>query len=268
MVRRRSIRRTLVGLSPAIPHLTASLARRDHTNRTVSTRAPSSSVRIARVRSVKPTRLIRFPHARDRPADRALLSDAARNLAARAGHAPTRPLRAAFRYPHPGAVARPCRTSGPSLLLARASSREHASSGGAPGVRPFAGLIPHPGGHDISVRPGPTCRSRRFSRVPIIFVGMTRRAIGDTTDVCGSKRAVDRAVDPASTSGLRLPSAVRPPSPRWQDDPALGFASCRVDGHMTVHRGGLDPDTIISLRSPDGPPFLACGRAAPIRSWV
>lgn len=62
------------------------------------------------------------------------------DLAARAGHAPTRPLRAAFRYPHPGAVARPCRTSGPSLLtLPRPAALL--------GFVPFAGLIPHPGGH-------------------------------------------------------------------------------------------------------------------------
>ena len=83
---------------------------------------------VARVWSVKPTRLMIFPHARGGPADRAALCPTPpRDLAARLGHAPTRPLRAAFRYPHPGAVARPCQTSGPSLLL--------ASSGGAPGVR-------------------------------------------------------------------------------------------------------------------------------------
>jgi len=86
--------------------------------------------------------------------------------------------------------------------------------------------------------------------------------------MCGSKRAVDRADDPASTSGLRLPSAVRPViTVTTRDDPALGLASCRVDGHIAVQPNGLDPDRITSLRSPTARAFFA-GRAAPIRSWV
>jgi hypothetical protein len=94
---------------------------------------------VARVRSVKPTRLMIFPHARGGPADRAALSATPpRDLAARAGHAPTRPLRAAFRYPHPGAVARPCRTSGSFPLRV-------ASSGGAPGVRSLRRFNPTSG---------------------------------------------------------------------------------------------------------------------------
>jgi hypothetical protein len=45
----------------------------------------------------------------------------------------------------------------------------------------------------------------------------------------------------ASTSGLRLPSAVRHAiTVMARDDPALGFASCRVDGHMTVHPNDLE----------------------------
>jgi len=115
--------------SPAAPHLAASLAR-DAIKRTEPCQLELRRLRpVARVRSVKPTRLILIPHARGGPAVRAALcATPPRDLAARAGHAPTRPLRAAFRYPHPGAVARPCRTSGPSLFA-------RASSGGAPGVR-------------------------------------------------------------------------------------------------------------------------------------
>jgi len=126
-VRRRPIRRTRSGrvlrfrIQPRPLH--ATLAERTGSCRLELRRLRS----VARVRSVKPTRLMFFPHARGGPADRAALSLRRLDLAARAGHAPTRPLRAAFRYPHPGAVARPCRTSGPSLFL--------ASSGGAPGVR-------------------------------------------------------------------------------------------------------------------------------------
>jgi len=34
-------------------------------------------------------------------------------------------------------------------------------------------------------------------------------------------------------------------------DPALGFASCRVDGHIAVHHGrGSTPHRITSLRGP------------------
>ena len=48
-------------------------------------------------------------------------------------------------------------------------------------------------------------------------------------------------------------------------DPALGFASCRVVGHVAVHRPGSTPIPITSLRS--------AGRtypspAIPIRSWT
>jgi len=117
-----------LGLSPAAPHhLAASLATRSMTNRTVSTQFPSSSVR--RAGAVGETDSSHDLPARSRRTRRSSCSvlTPPRDLAARAGHAPTRPLRAAFRYPHPGAVARPCRTSGPSLFL--------ASSGGAPGVR-------------------------------------------------------------------------------------------------------------------------------------
>jgi len=117
---------------------------RDAIKRTEPCRLNSRRLRsVARVRSVKPTRLMIFPHARGGPADRAALSATPpRDLAARAGHAPTRPLRAAFRYPHPGAVARPCRTSGPSLCrLPRPAALL--------GFVPFAGLIPSTGGHAV-----------------------------------------------------------------------------------------------------------------------
>jgi hypothetical protein len=172
----------------------------------VSTRGHRRLRSVARVRSVKPTRLICVPHARGGPADRASLSHAAFNLAARAGHAPTRPLRAAFRYPHPGAVARPCRTSRSFPRTCRLVRRRSWGSFALRRFDPASGWPWH------FCPTGPTCRSRHSVRASrLIFVGMTGRAIGDTTaDVCGSKRAVDRAGDAASTSGLRLPSAVRP----------------------------------------------------------
>jgi hypothetical protein len=112
-LRRRPIRRTLFGSSPAIPHPVASRGNRDAIKRTESYRLELRRLRsVARVRSVKPTRL--FFATRTLAADPPIeLSHLRRlDLAARAGHAPTRPLRAAFRYPRPGAVARPCRTSG------------------------------------------------------------------------------------------------------------------------------------------------------------
>jgi hypothetical protein len=130
------------------------------TNRTVSTRTPSSSVR--RAGAVGETDSSHDLPARSRRTRRSSCSVLRRlDLAARVGHAPTRPLRAAFRYPHPGAVARPCRTSGPSLCL--------ASSSGAPGVRSLRRFNPT-SGWPRRLRPtGPTCRSRRFIRVPINF---------------------------------------------------------------------------------------------------
>jgi hypothetical protein len=58
-----------------------------------------------------------------------------------------------------------------------------------------------------------------------------------------------------------LPSAVRRVITRPPVDPALGFASCRVVGHVLVHRGGLDPDAIISLRRPHARSFFVRPRA-------
>ena len=54
----------------------------------------------------------------------------------------------------------------------------------------------------------------------------------------------------ASTSGLQLPSAVRARGAVWpRADPALGFASCRVVGHVAVHRPGSTPVPITSPRT-------------------
>jgi len=81
--------------------------------------------------------------------------------------------------------------------------------------------------------------------------------------MCGSKRAVDRADDPASTSGLRLPSAVRHAiTAMARDDPALGLASCRVDGHMTVQPSGLDPVSDHQPPETHGPPFFVRPRSS------
>jgi len=120
-------------------------------------RVPSSSIR--RASAVGVTDL---PHARDE-SNRS--SRAAGDLVARAGSCTDASFSAVFRYPRAQAVARPGRTSGSSLAH-QAIARSRFSSGGAPGVLPFAGLIPLTGGHarlrraakpfsDISVRPGP-----------------------------------------------------------------------------------------------------------------
>jgi len=166
------------GVSPAIPHSAASLA----TRLNEQNRIDSSSRRlrsVARVRSVKPTRLM-LP-ARSRRTRRSSFCLRRLGLAARMGHSPTRPLRAAFRYPLPGAIARPCRTSGPSLFVPRPAALL--------GFIPFAGLIPLTGGHtaqmrrlnivsDISVRPGPPAVRADSSASRLIFVGMTGRRLG------------------------------------------------------------------------------------------
>jgi hypothetical protein len=95
---------------------------------------------------------------------------------------------------------------------------------------------------------GPTCRSCPFTRASrFIFVGMIGRRVETSVNQEGGRSAVELA----STSGLR--SRLRSdPSARTfgrGTDPALGFASCRVDGHVSVHPIGLDP---VSDHQPPG----------------
>jgi hypothetical protein len=103
-----------------------------------------------------------------------------------------------------------------------------ARSDGAPGVQaPFAGLIPLPGG---PVSPRARAHVSFVPLVPprLIFVGVTHapRENGDLQGVWAGDEV-------ASTSGLRsrLRSA-RPAHVGRTSDPALGFASCRVGGHL------------------------------------
>jgi len=126
---------------------------------TDKTRVPSSSGSVVQVRSGKPNR-----HARDEPNQ---LKRHRFNRAVRSGHAPTRPL--ARCSATPTELPRPGHASW-SLPSA------HCSPGGAPGISPFAGLLPPTGGLDITAEPGPhaVCVARP-SR--LIFVGMIDRRV-------------------------------------------------------------------------------------------
>jgi hypothetical protein len=175
------------------------------------------------------------------------------------GHAPPRLLHVAFRYPCEHRVAWPGDAGLPFS----------SSPDGAPGVpdpsqvcsrirvdarRAIATPL---GGRfsitavllGISAGPGP--RAVRAPRPPrLIFVGVTDRlcvlehpGLGMLTDL--QKRSA--GVEVASTSGRRLPSAIRVAGPLEAQvgpaiDPALGFAPCRVVGHaFDVHRPGSTP---------------------------
>jgi hypothetical protein len=71
----------------------------------------------------------------------------------------------------------------------------------------------------------------------------------------------------ASTSGLRAPVCGPPLGHSFVpgDDPALGFASCRVVGHIAVHRTRPDP---ACDHQPPEPAHGYLPRADPIRSWA
>jgi hypothetical protein len=219
------------------------------------------------------------------------------DLAARPGHAPTRPLARCsattargFRAALPGEWFFPLPCARHTRLPAIASPtsacarRCSFSPGGAPGVhcalRRFApasgwsrranyaaaesrfGRFPR---HFCPT--GPTCRSRRIVRASrLIFVGMIGRRLETRVNQKGG-RSADVV---ASTSGLRLPSAVRFSQHTFGREivPALGFASCRVGGHMAVHRVRARPRS--GSPAPEDPrPTWTSGRgASPIRSWV
>jgi hypothetical protein len=127
---------------------------------------------------VKPTRLMIFPHARGGPADRAALCYAA--LISPPGWVMHRRVlfarRSATRIPGQsrglaGRAVLPSVLPRPAALL---------------GFVPFAGLIPRPGGRDVSVRPGPRAVRADSSASRLIFVGMTGRRFDSQT--CGSNR--------------------------------------------------------------------------------
>jgi hypothetical protein len=136
--------------------------------------------------------------------------------------------------------------------------------------RPFAGLLPHSGGHVMLAShnaPGtPLCFRSAFlpvrAHLPfvplrpprLIFVGVTDRLL-ELQDLqkrpAGDADGVDFwALTPVCDPFLRRTFG-------RGNDPALGFASCRVVGHVAVHRPGSTPCPITSLRNADGNSFTA-----------
>jgi hypothetical protein len=116
----------------------------------------------------------------------------------------------------------------------------------------------------ISAGPGPRV-VRASASAPIDFRRGDRSPVGGN-EICKSDRPGMRM---ASTSGLRLPSAVHAAGTRSSVgvDPALGFASCRVVGHFAVQRTGLDPACDHQPPDEHGGQFF-CRRTRPIRSWA
>jgi hypothetical protein len=115
---------------------------------------------------------------------------------------------------------------------------------------------------DISAGPGPRA-VRASASAPIDFRRGDRSPVGVQRDL--QKRSAGDAdgVDFWASAPVCGPLTQR--SFGRASDPALGFASCRVVGHVAVHRPGSTPIPITSLRS--------AGRtypspAIPIRSWT
>jgi hypothetical protein len=145
---------------------------------------------------------------------------------------------------------------------------------------PFAGLLPQPGGRVTRASAQrtsgtPSCSSWStflpvrahvpfvpLTSAPIDFRRGDRSPVGGNT-ICKSDRP---GMWMASTSGLRLPSAVRRPGARLagQTILALGFASCRVVGHVAVHRPGSTPLPITSLRNTGRTTLFAAGDSYPL----
>jgi len=248
------------------------------------TRSPVVLRSAARVGSVKPTRLEYLTLAGD-PSVRALLATRRLDLAARAGSCTDASFSAVFRYPLyrvsraalPDERSFPLRDRTPDGPFRRILRPPRvASSGGAPGVLSLRRFHPTVGWSrgsstaatlhsDISVRPGPRVVRAGSSASRFIFAGMTGRRLVNTSEL--KRRSVVRMIWLRLLGfDSRLRSAARSTRPR--SDPALGFASCRVDGHMTVHRERpRRSPRITSLREPTARTFFG-GRASPIRSWV
>jgi hypothetical protein len=149
------------------------------------------------------------------------------------------------------------------------------------GSRPFAGLLPPAGGRAALLRGGranpavqrlglliPATRSRSAflpvrAHVPfvpphpprLIFVGVTERLLENSSDL--QKRSAGGLM--ASTSGLRSRLRSARPAPCGRScDPALGFASRRVVGHVSPCIGpGSTP--VSDHPSPDPPPAALAG---------
>jgi len=210
---------------------------------TDKTRVPSSSGSVAQVRSVKPNR-----HARNEPNH---FKRHRFNRAVRSGHAPTRPL--ARCSATPTELPRPGHASW-SLPSA------HCSPGGAPGISPFAGLLPPTDGLDITAEPGPhaVCVARP-SR--LIFVGRIDRRVEMRSS---GDRSRTFLVTRRQLLGF---TPVCDPYPRHRagERSCLGFCLLQGCGRAAAHSIGLDPDRITSLRKPAAA-FMR--PRAPIRSWV
>jgi len=207
------------------------------------TRVPSSFDSVVQVRSVKPNQ-----HAHDESSQ---FKRHRFNRAVGSGYAPSRPLARCsatpIGLPRPGHASR-------SLPSA------HCSPGGAPGISPFADLLPPTGGLDITAEPGPhaVCVARP-SR--LIFVGTIDRRVeirsrgGRPRTFLVTRRQL-LGFAPVCDPYLRHRAGERS---------CHGFCLLQGYGRAAAHSIGLDPDRIISLRKPAAA-FMRPG--IPIRSWV
>jgi hypothetical protein len=216
---------------------------------TDKTRVPSSSGSVVQVRSGKPNR-----HARDEPNH---FKRHRFNRAVGSGYAPSRPL--ARCSATPTELPRPGHASW-SLPSA------HCSPGGAPGISPFADLLPPTGGLDITAEPGPhaVCVARP-SR--LIFVGTIDRRVeirsrggrprtflNDATSASGLRSRL-RSVSPAPCRGPILPW-VLPLAGLWARCCAFDRARPRSDHQSPgkscpLSRGSYTiPNPLMGLRRP------------------
>jgi hypothetical protein len=136
------------------------------------------------------------------------------NRTVRLRHAPSRPYSVVFRYAD--------RTSA-TLPGNGSSSFLRFSPDGAPGISPFAGLIPQAG--DQASLPDRAHVSLRASRPPrLIFVGVTGRRWREI----GRRPIADLVVGVALDFWASLPSAVRIPNKLAGDGSCLGL--CLLQG--------------------------------------
>jgi len=101
---------------------------------------------------------------------------------------------------------------------------------------------------------------------PVYFRRGDRSPVGNHCDL--QKQSAGDGV--ASTSGLRLPSAVRLLGTRSAGEtrPALGFASCRVIGHLSPCIGRARPRLpIIRLRNIAAPHLLTRDDSYPLMGF-
>jgi hypothetical protein len=168
------------------------------------------------------------------------------------GHAPTRVSHAAFRYPT-SRTSRPGRTIGPSL------DRPAALMGFIPSQvcsrHGWTRISAHPGPHAFSFAPSDPIDFRRVdSPRPVWVLDNGQLRIGDDSMLASGLRSRLRSVS------QRTARAHARPSHSHRDRSCLGLCLFQVCGHVFVHRRGLDPAPIISLRM-----HLS---THPIRSWA